>query len=119
MSGITTHTWTRRAATVALLPMLFALVGLVALTVTQVYGQSAPGRMAAPTLNPSSSAIAVTWVAPTDNGGSDVTGYKMQYRSNAGGGWSTRTEVTYSDASTLSGSIDAEDTSPRNRAGKP
>ena len=39
MSGITTHTWTRRAATVALLPMLFALVGLLALTVTQVYGQ--------------------------------------------------------------------------------
>ena len=40
MSGITTQTWTRRAATVALLPMLFALVGLLALTVTQVYGTS-------------------------------------------------------------------------------
>ena len=36
MSGITTQTWTRRAATVALLPMLFALVGLLALTGTQV-----------------------------------------------------------------------------------
>ena len=76
MSGITTLTWTRRAATVALLPVLFALVGLVALTGTQVYGQeeSPPAKPAGLAATIGDGPVTLSWDDPAD---STITGYEI------------------------------------------
>ena len=68
MFGITTQTWTRRAATVALLPMLFALVGLLALTVTQLPTEAARFEVWSATMTAAESRTG------EDMGFSDVSG---------------------------------------------
>src|SRR5437667_34438 len=51
----------------------------------------------------SSSQIGLTWTAPTDNGGSAITGYKIEKSTDGGTTWSTlvantgNTAATYSD----------------------
>ncbi len=41
---------------------------------------TAPGTMAAPTLEVRNGLLVATWTAPEDNGGSPITGYGLQYR---------------------------------------
>ena len=45
-----------------------------------VYPPTAPGT---PTLTPDDTALNVAWTAPTDDGGSEVTGYEVQWRTNS------------------------------------
>ncbi len=47
---------------------------------------AAPGTMVAPTLYAGTERLIATWTAPTDNGGSPITGYELQYRTG-GGAW--------------------------------
>ncbi len=42
----------------------------------------APGTMAAPTFEVGNGLLIATWTAPTDNGGSPITGYELQYRAD-------------------------------------
>ncbi len=41
-----------------------------------------PGTMAAPTFEVGNGLLIATWTAPTDNGGSPITGYELQYRAD-------------------------------------
>ena len=41
----------------------------------------------APGLTPENSQLTVYWAAPTNNGGSDITGYELQYSSDGGTTW--------------------------------
>ncbi len=50
---------------------------------------AAPGTMAAPTLEVGNGLLIATWTAPTDNGGSAITGYHVWHRTSASGTWST------------------------------
>ncbi|MGI9256260.1 MAG: fibronectin type III domain-containing protein, partial [Salinispira sp.] len=43
-----------------------------------------PGTMAAPTLEPGNGELIATWTAPENDGGSPITGYELQYRTDAG-----------------------------------
>src|SRR5439155_1339480 len=51
---------------------------------------------------PSSSQIDLTWTAPTDNGGSAITGYKIERSTNGGTTWSALVANTGSTATTYS-----------------
>ncbi len=54
---------------------------------------TAPGTMAAPTLEVGNGELIATWTAP-DDGGSAITGYELQYSSDGGTIWSEITEIT-------------------------
>src|SRR5437867_6143423 len=50
----------------------------------------------------SSSQIGLTWTAPADNGGSAITGYKIERSTNSGTNWTTLVANTGSTATTYS-----------------
>ncbi len=60
-------------------------------TATPTAPPAAPGTMAAPTLYAGTGRLVATWTAPTDTGGSPITGYELQYRIG-GGAWTQITE---------------------------
>ena len=65
----------------------------------------APSAPDAPTLTkPANGQIAVTWTAPSDNGGAALTGFKVQYRTSPSGTWTAHTFT--SDGSTTTTTID-------------
>ncbi len=43
---------------------------------------AAPGTIAAPTFEAGNGLLIATWTAPTDNGGSPITGYELRYRAD-------------------------------------
>ncbi len=49
---------------------------------------SPPGTMDAPTLEAGDEQLIATWTAPTNTGGSEITGYELQYSSDGGTTWS-------------------------------
>jgi len=60
----------------------------------------------APTIGASSAAdksFTINWTAPTDNGGSAITGYYVQHSTNGGTSWSTAVLVTGATTYTWSG----------------
>ncbi len=48
-----------------------------------------PGTMDAPTLEPGDEQLIATWTSPTNNGGSEITGYELQYRQYSSDGGTT------------------------------
>src|SRR5207302_5062862 len=67
---------------------------------TLAVAPSTPTGLAATTV--SSSQVSLTWTAPADNGGSAVTGYKVERSTNGGSTWSTLVANTGSTATTYS-----------------
>src|SRR5438445_1825374 len=71
----------------------------------------------------SSSQIDLTWTAPTDNGGSAITGYKIERSTNGGTTWTTivsnsgSTATTYSDTGLTPGTTYTYRVSSVNSAG--
>ncbi len=49
-----------------------------------VTAPAAPGTMAAPTFEAGTGLLIATWTAPENDGGSPITGYELQYRTDAG-----------------------------------
>ncbi len=47
-----------------------------------------PGTMDAPNLEAGDEQLIATWTAPTNTGGSEITGYELQYSSDGGTTWS-------------------------------
>ncbi|TLX99592.1 MAG: fibronectin type III domain-containing protein, partial [Thaumarchaeota archaeon] len=82
---------------------------------------SSPTRLSATVA--SSSQINLTWTAPTDNGGSAITGYKIERSTDGGTTWSTivpnsgSTSTTYSDAGLMPGTTYGYRVSTINSAG--
>ncbi len=53
---------------------------------------SLPAALAAPTLVAGDGQLTVTWTAPTDTGGSDISAYHLRYREDGSGSWEIITE---------------------------
>ncbi len=53
---------------------------------------SLPAALAAPTLVAGDGQLTVTWTAPTDTGGSDISAYHLRYREYGSGSWEIITE---------------------------
>ncbi len=51
-------------------------------TATLVTAPAAPGTMAAPTFEAGTGLLIATWTAPENDGGSPITGYELQYRTD-------------------------------------
>jgi hypothetical protein len=69
--------------------------------VTVQHIPSAPG--APSTSNIGTTSLTLTWTAPTDNGGSSVTGYRINYKANTTSAWSVL--VANTGSTTLSRTI--------------
>src|SRR3989442_677388 len=95
-----TTTYTYRVHTIAP-PLGTSFPSNTASATTLAVAPSSPTGLAATAV--SSSQISLTWTAPTDNGGSAITGYKIERSTNGGTTWSTlvantgNTATAYSD----------------------
>jgi hypothetical protein len=69
--------------------------------ITAVY-RTIPQSPTGLTATASSSQINLSWTAPADNGGSPITGYKIERSTDAGSTWSTVVPSTASTATTYS-----------------
>src|SRR5207253_1754111 len=67
---------------------------------TLAVAPSTPTGLAATTV--SASQVNLSWTAPSDNGGSAITGYKIERSTNGGSTWSTLVANTGSTATTYS-----------------
>lgn len=54
---------------------------------------TAPGPPLDPTLTAGNALITLSWTAPSSDGGSAITGYRVQYSSNSGSTWSALTDA--------------------------
>ena len=63
---------------------------------------TAPAAPDAPTLTPGDGQLEVSWDAPSSDGGSPITGYNIQYRTDAGSSWDAHSDT---DASTTTTTI--------------
>lgn len=69
-------------------------------TVTKnVLGLNYPGLPTSLSATPSSSSVALSWTAPVANGGSAITDYVIQYKTNAASTWSTFNDGTSTSTS--------------------
>jgi len=59
----------------------------------------APGAPTNVAGTPANAQVSLTWSAPTDNGGSAITDYVIQYSSNSGSTWTTFTDTVSTAAS--------------------
>ena len=69
---------------------------------------SVPDAPAAPTLTRADEALGVAWAAPADTGGSDITGYDVQYREGTSGTWQTLRHEGLTTSTTITGLINGE-----------
>ena len=97
--GIPALTSARKAVGFLLLPILFALVGLLALTATQVYGQSTvPSKPASFSATAGDSRVTISW---NDPNAPTITKYQYRRSIDAGNNWSPNwAELPGSGAST-------------------
>ena len=98
--GIPALTSARKAVGFLLLPILFALVGLLALTATQVYGQSTvPSKPASFSATAGDSRVTISW---NDPNAPTITKYQYRRSIDAGNNWSPNwAELPGSGASTV------------------
>ncbi len=59
---------------------------------------TAPGEMLVPTLEEGNGQLIAAWAAPTDDGGSEITGYELQYREADAGEWESAAVIANGDA---------------------
>ena len=62
--------------------------------------RSVPGQPTGLTATPGNTQVSLSWTAPTDNGGSAITDYTIQYSANAGTLWTTFNDGTNTATST-------------------
>ncbi len=62
---------------------------------------STPGAPTSLSATPGNARITLSWTAPTNNGGSAITDYKIEYSSNAGTSWSTFDDGVFNKTSTI------------------
>ncbi len=56
-------------------------------TATPTASSTVPDAPTTPTLEAGNASLTVTWTAPDDDGGSEITGYELQYSSDGGTTW--------------------------------
>jgi hypothetical protein len=54
---------------------------------SEVIPQTFPGQPTGLSGNPGNGQATLTWIAPTDNGGRNITTYKVEYSTNGGNSW--------------------------------
>ena len=59
------------------------------LTNSYTYNKEVPGAPTGLATTPANNAVALSWTAPSDNGGAAITDYKVEYSSDSGSTWST------------------------------
>ena len=105
MFGIPALASARKAVGFLLLPILFALVGLLALMVTQVYGQeeSAPTKPAGFSATAGDGYVTISWDDPSD---SSITNYAYRQSTDGGTSWSPDwADIPGSDATTTTHNV--------------
>ena len=100
MFGIPALASARKAAGFLLLPILFALVGLLALMATQVYGQSTvPSKPASFSATAGDSRVTISW---NDPNAPTITNYQYRRSIDGGNNWSPNwADLPGSGASTV------------------
>ena len=62
---------------------------------------SIPGAPGTVSVSPADKSVSVSWTAPSNTGGSPISGYKVRVSKNSNGVWSNPTEYTVTGATTL------------------